>query len=86
MLSAKVPFHRSIRFRLSLVIAVVIFAAVMAASALSALRDLRQQSDARAEMLEKVRAYNFCRRAPSRRAAAEAAQCLTAAADLPEAA
>ena len=52
MLSAKVPFHRSIRFRLSLVIAVVIFAAVMAASALSALRDLRQQSDARAEMLE----------------------------------
>ena len=52
MLSAKVPFHRSIRFRLSLVIAVVIFAAVMAASALGALRDLRQQSDARAEMLE----------------------------------
>ncbi len=52
MISPAVPFRRSIRFRLSLVIAVVIFAAVMAASAVGALRHLRQQADARAEMIE----------------------------------
>ncbi len=47
-----VPLRRSIRFRLSLVIAVVILAAVMSASAAGAFRDLRQGADARAEMLE----------------------------------
>ena len=47
-----VPLHRSIRFRLSLVIAVVIFAAVISASAAGAFRDLRQAADARAEMIE----------------------------------
>lgn len=46
----------------------------------------RGLENVRAEMLEKVLAYNFCRMATSRRAAAEADQCLTAAADLPEAA
>ncbi len=52
MSSPAVPFHRSIRFRLSLVIAGAIFAAVMMASAVGALRDLQQQANARAEMLE----------------------------------
>jgi len=52
MSSPAVPFYRSIRFRLSLVIAGVIFAAVMTASAVGALRDLQQQASARAEMLE----------------------------------
>jgi len=52
MSSPAVPFYRSIRFRLSAVIAGVIFAAVMTASAVGALRDLQQQATARAEMLE----------------------------------
>ncbi len=47
-----VPFRRSIRFRLSLVIAVVIFAAVMTTSAVGAFRDLDQAADARAQSLE----------------------------------
>ena len=51
MTPSPVQFHRSIRFRLSLVIAAVIFAAVMAASTVGALRDLRRQADARAEMI-----------------------------------
>jgi signal transduction histidine kinase len=46
-----VPFRRSIRFRLSLVIAFVIFAAVMSASAAGAFRELRRSTDARAEMI-----------------------------------
>jgi len=51
-MSFAVPFRRSINFRLSLVIATVIFAAVMAASAVSGWRDLKQSADARAELLE----------------------------------
>jgi two-component system sensor histidine kinase BarA len=47
-----VPFRKSIRFRLSLVIAVVIFAAVMTTSAVGAFRDLDQAADARAQSLE----------------------------------
>ncbi len=47
-----VPLRRSIRLRLSLVIAVVIFAAVVSASTAAAFRDLRQAADARAEMIE----------------------------------
>ncbi|HVY87223.1 MAG TPA: ATP-binding protein [Hyphomonadaceae bacterium] len=50
-MTVQVPFQRSIRFRLSLIIAGVIFCAVMAASAAGAFRDLRQSADARAEML-----------------------------------
>ncbi|MFT3724332.1 MAG: ATP-binding protein [Hyphomonadaceae bacterium] len=52
MKSFAVPLRRSIRFRLSLVIAVVIFAAVMSASTAGAFRDLRRAADARAEMIE----------------------------------
>ncbi len=52
MNSFVVPLRRSIRFRLSLVIAVVIFAAVMSASTAGAFRDLRRAADARAEMIE----------------------------------
>jgi two-component system sensor histidine kinase BarA len=52
MSSFAVPLRRSIRFRLSLVIAGVIFAAVMSASAAGAFRELRRSADARAEMLE----------------------------------
>jgi hypothetical protein len=44
--------RRSIRFRLSLVIAAVIFVAVMSASAAAAFRELDRSADARAEMLE----------------------------------
>src|SRR5262245_43374055 len=51
-MSFAVPFRRSINFRLSLVIATVIFAAVMAASAVSGWRDLQQSADARADLLE----------------------------------
>ena len=47
-----VPFRKSIRFRLSIVIAVVIFAAVMTTSAVGAFRDLGQAADARAQSLE----------------------------------
>jgi signal transduction histidine kinase/HPt (histidine-containing phosphotransfer) domain-containing protein/ActR/RegA family two-component response regulator len=47
-----VPFRKSIRFRLSMVIAVVIFAAVMTTSAVGAFRDLDQAADARAQSLE----------------------------------
>jgi len=47
-----VPFQRSIRFRLSLVLAAVIFVAVIAASAVNGWRDLHQSADARAELLE----------------------------------
>ncbi len=46
-----VPFRKSIRFRLSLVIAVVIFAAVMITAAVGAFRDLDQAADARAQSL-----------------------------------
>jgi signal transduction histidine kinase/HPt (histidine-containing phosphotransfer) domain-containing protein/ActR/RegA family two-component response regulator len=52
MNSFAVPLRRSIRFRLSLVIAVVIFAAVMSASTAGAFRDLSRAADARAEMIE----------------------------------
>jgi two-component system, NarL family, sensor histidine kinase BarA len=51
MSSSGVPFRRSIRFRLSLVIAIVIFAAVMSASAAGAFREFRRSADARAEMM-----------------------------------
>ena len=47
-----VPFRKSIRFRLSIVIAVVIFAAVMTTSAVGAFRDLGQAAEARAQSLE----------------------------------
>ena len=47
-----VPFRKSIRFRLSLVIAIVIFAAVMTTAAVGAFRDLDQAADARAQSLE----------------------------------
>jgi two-component system sensor histidine kinase BarA len=47
-----VPFRKSIRFRLSIVIAVVIFAAVMITSAVGAFRDLGQAAEARAQSLE----------------------------------
>ena len=47
-----VPFSKSIRFRLSLVIAVVIFAAVMITSATGAFRDLDAAAEARATSLE----------------------------------
>jgi len=47
-----VPFRRSIRFRLSLMIAAVILVAVMSVSVAGAFRDLRQAADARAETLE----------------------------------
>ncbi|OYX48339.1 MAG: hypothetical protein B7Y90_10375 [Alphaproteobacteria bacterium 32-64-14] len=47
-----VPFRKSIRFRLSIVIAVVIFAAVMTTAAVGAFRDLGQAADARAQSLE----------------------------------
>ncbi len=52
MSASAVLLRRSIRFRLSLVIAVVIFAAVMSASTAGAFRDLRRAADARAEMIE----------------------------------
>ncbi len=52
MSSLAVPLRRSIRFRLSAVIAIVILAAVMSASAAGAFRELRRSADARAEMLE----------------------------------
>ncbi len=51
MTSFKVPFRQSLGFRLSLVIAAVILAAVMSVSAAGAFRDLRQAADARAETL-----------------------------------
>src|SRR5689334_20535140 len=51
-MTIQVPFQKSIRFRLSLIIAGVIFCAVMAASAAGAFRDLRESANARAEMLE----------------------------------
>jgi two-component system sensor histidine kinase BarA len=47
-----VPFRKSIRFRLSIVIAVVIFTAVMTTSAVGAFRDLGQAAEARAQSLE----------------------------------
>ncbi len=47
-----VPFRKSIRFRLSVVIAAVIFATVMITSAAGAFRDLEQAADARAQSLE----------------------------------
>ena len=47
-----VPLRQSIRLRLSLMIAAVIFVAVMAASGAGAFRELRRAADARAEMLE----------------------------------
>jgi two-component system, NarL family, sensor histidine kinase BarA len=52
MSSFAVPLRRSIRFRLSLVIAAVIFVAVMAASTAAAFRELQRSADARAEMME----------------------------------
>jgi len=52
MSSFAVPLRRSIRFRLSLVIASVIFAAVMSVSTVNGWRDLKQSADARAELLE----------------------------------
>src|SRR5262245_15576772 len=51
MTTFAVPLRRSIRFRLSLVVAFVIFAAVMSASAAGAFRELRRSADARAEMI-----------------------------------
>ncbi len=60
-----VPLRRSIRLRLSLVIASVIFVAVMAASAAGAFRELRRSADARAEMLEAAAsAYSAALAAP----------------------
>jgi two-component system, NarL family, sensor histidine kinase BarA len=52
MSSFAVPLRLSIRFRLSLVIAGVIFAAVMATAIAGGMRELRRSADARAEMLE----------------------------------
>src|ERR1700754_1329168 len=52
MSSFAVPLRRSIRFRLSLVIAIVILLAVMSASAAGAFRELRRSTDARAEMMQ----------------------------------
>lgn len=52
MTAFAVPLHRSIRFRLSVVIAVVIFAAVISASTAGAFRNLHQAAEARAEMIE----------------------------------
>jgi two-component system sensor histidine kinase BarA len=51
MASVAVPFRQSIRFRLSLMIAGVILAAVMSVAVTGAFRDLRQAADARAETL-----------------------------------
>jgi signal transduction histidine kinase/DNA-binding NarL/FixJ family response regulator/HPt (histidine-containing phosphotransfer) domain-containing protein len=47
-----VPLRRSIRLHLSLVIAAVIFLAVMGASAANSWRELKQSADARAQLLE----------------------------------
>ncbi len=52
MSSIAVPLRLSIRFRLSLVIAGVIFAAVMATAIAGGMRELRRSADARAEVLE----------------------------------
>lgn len=52
MNSFAVPLRQSLRFRLSLVIGAVIFAAVISASTAGAFRDLRRAADARAEMIE----------------------------------
>ena len=52
MSSIVVPFRQSIRFRLSLVIAGVIFLAVMTASAANGWRDLQRSAAAKADLLE----------------------------------
>jgi two-component system sensor histidine kinase BarA len=52
MTGVAVPFRKSIRFRLSIIIAVVIFGAVMTTSAVGAFRDLGQAAEARAQSLE----------------------------------
>lgn len=52
MTAFAVPLRRSIRFRLSVVIAIVIFAAVISASTAGAFRNLHQAAEARAEMIE----------------------------------
>src|ERR1700754_4361887 len=51
-MSSTVPLRRSIGFKLSLVVAAVIFAAVMTAAIAGGVRELRRSADARAEMLE----------------------------------
>ena len=52
MTSVVVPFRLSIRLRLSLVVAGVIFLAVMAASAANGWRDLERSAKAKADLLE----------------------------------
>jgi len=51
MTGIAVPFRQSIRFRLSLMIAGVILAAVTALTVTGAFRDLRQAAEARIETL-----------------------------------
>ena len=51
-MSFAVPLRRSIGFKLSLVVAAVIFAAVMTAAVAGGMRELGRSADARAEMLE----------------------------------
>ncbi|HEY7799650.1 MAG TPA: ATP-binding protein [Hyphomonadaceae bacterium] len=50
-MSSAIPLRRSIGFKLSLVVAAVIFAAVMTAAIAGGMRELRRSADARAEML-----------------------------------
>ncbi|MBI1362172.1 MAG: response regulator [Alphaproteobacteria bacterium] len=52
MTSIAVPFQQSIRFRLSLIIAGVIFLAVMSVSAANGSRELQRSAAARADLLE----------------------------------
>jgi two-component system, NarL family, sensor histidine kinase BarA len=60
-----VPFRKSIRFRLSIVIAAVIFVTVMSTSAVGAFRDLGQAAEARAQSLEAAAsAYSAALAAP----------------------
>src|SRR5262245_35520962 len=51
-MSSAIPLRRSIGFKLSLVVAAVIFAAVVTAAVAGGMRELRRSADARAEMLE----------------------------------